>query len=137
MGTENPGIYKGIRNATLRFYLRAENNDFNIVNEAGKVRSNILRFVELYGDNLAGFHENYRQLAGMNIFALYLKGMEADRKKLIKYAVMEDGDFRGISTHNSKMISGRKIYFVTEKINKDKAALYEGLADSSFRPESD
>ena len=78
--------------------------------------------------------KNFPQLAGMNIFVLYLKGMKVNADNLRAFKTLSDGEYRHVTSRNADSLNNREIVFIVEEVETKKAGLYERLASNTFQP---
>lgn len=132
IGIDDPDIMTGLQYKTLEFYLHNTNKDLKIVNKNNSDTLNYLHFEIVQGEKLARLVFNFKELAEMTVFAIYLENMSANGTELMKYKKLSNGRYKNIKPRNARELTNKEIYFINVDVNPEQSGYFETLITNIF-----
>lgn len=118
----------------LVFYFKNTNRWVPILSQTNQSMSNFLRFESIDRKSLTIFRKDLSQLEGLQIYAIYLRGLTVNEEELESYKIIGDADFKDIHHLNVQMMSQRQIFFILRKLNKEQSKICRRMVVDTFEP---
>ncbi|MDH3720660.1 MAG: hypothetical protein OER74_04040 [Desulfobacteraceae bacterium] len=110
MGIKDSSLIAGYRKwKAIGFFLKNTNRDQSTAHLSVENESEFFQFVKVDNKSYDGFDKD---LAGMGIFAVYLKGQTIKQESFLRFKTLGDGDLRNMIPRQVEHIKKRRIHLV-------------------------
>jgi hypothetical protein len=120
LGIKDSSLIAGYRKwKTIGFFLKNTNSDRSTVHLSIENESKFFQFVKVDNKSYDGFD---RDLAGMEIFAVYLKEQTVKQESFLRFKTLGDGDLRNMLSRQGEYIKKRRIRFIVINLPMENSA---------------
>ena len=110
LGIKDSSLIAGYRKwKAIGFFLKNTNRDQSTAHLSVENESEFFQFVKVDNKSYDGFDKD---LAGMGIFAVYLKGQTIKQESFLRFKTLGDGDLRNMIPRQVEHIKKRRIHLV-------------------------
>lgn len=124
---------KGMQSKAIEFYLKNTNKNLSVENVNSEIASDFMKFSFIYIKKSDKFLKDFPELSGMNVFAVYLKGLTVDKKNLSSLKTLGNGEWRNISALNAEIVKQKKIFFVIKDMSFEDSKYYKKIIANTYR----
>lgn len=122
-----------MKSKAIEFYLKNTNKNLSLENVNSTIASDFIKFSFIYINKSDKFLKDFPELSGMNIFAVYLKGLTVDKKNLSSLKTLGNGEWRNISSLNAEIVKQKKIFFVIKNMSFEDSKYYKKIIANTYR----
>lgn len=115
---------------TMGFFLKNTNRNRSTVNLSIENESEFFQFVKVDSKNYDGFDKD---LAGMEIFAVYLKEQTIKQESFLRFKILGDGDLRNMRPRQVESIKNRRVHLVVINLPKVNPTRYQKQNGNTFQ----
>ncbi len=115
---------------TMGFFLKNTNRNRSTVNLSIENESEFFQFVKVDSKNYDGFDKD---LAGMEIFAVYLKEQTIKQESFLRFNILGDGDLRNMRPRQVESIKNRRVHLVVINLPKVNPTRYQKQNGNTFQ----
>ena len=110
LGIKDPSLIAGYRRwKTIGFFLKNTNSDRSTVHLSIENESRFFQFVKVDNNIYDGFDKD---LAGMEIFAVFLKKQTVKQESFLRFKTLGDGNLRNMIPRQVECVENRKIHLI-------------------------
>ena len=130
LGIKDSSLITGYhRWKTIYFFLKNTNSDLSTVNLSIENESEFFQFFKVDNKSYDGFDKD---LAGMEIFAVYLKEQTIKQESFLRFRILRDGDLRNMKPRQAEYVENRKIHLVVINLPMENPARYPKQVQNTF-----
>ena len=115
---------------TMGFFLKNTNRNRSTVNLSIENESEFFQFVKVDSKNYDGFDKD---LAGMEIFAVYLKEQTIKQESFLRFKILGDGDLRNMIPRQIESTKNRKVHLVVINLPMVNPTRYQKQDGNTFQ----
>ena len=122
LGIKDSNLITGYhRWKAIGFFLKNTNSDLSTVHLSIENESEFFQFFKVDNKSYDGFDKD---LAGMEIFAVYLKEQTIKQESFLRFKILGDGDLRNMMPRQTEYVENRKIHLVVINLPMENPARY-------------
>jgi len=130
LGIKDSSLITGYhRWKTIWFFLKNTNSDLSTVHLSIENESEFFQFFKVDNKSYDGFDKD---LAGMEIFAVYLKEQTIKQESFLRFKILGDGDLRNMKPRQAEYVENRKIHLVVINLPMENPAGYQKQVQNTF-----
>lgn len=130
LGIKDSSLITGYhRWKTIWFFLKNTNSDLSTVHLSIENESEFFQFFKVDNKSYDGFDKD---LAGMEIFAVYLKEQTIKQESFLRFKILGDGDLRNMKPRQAEYVENRKIHLVVINLPMENPARYPKQVQNNF-----
>ena len=131
LGIKDSSLIEGYHKwKTMGFFLKNTNRNRSTVNLSIENESEFFQFVKVDSKNYDGFDKD---LAGMEIFAVYLKEQTIKQESFLRFKILGDGDLRNMIPRQIESIKNRKVHLVVINLPMVNPTRYQKQDGNTFQ----
>ena len=130
LGIKDSSLITGYhRWKTIWFFLKNTNSDLSTVHLSIENESEFFQFFKVDNKSYDGFDKD---LAGMEIFAVYLKEQTIKQESFLRFKILGDGDLRNMKPRQAEYVENRKIHLVVINLPMENPERYPKQVQNTF-----
>jgi len=130
LGIKDSNLITGYhRWKTIWFFLKNTNSDLSTVHLSIENESEFFQFFKVDNKSYDGFDKD---LAGMEIFAVYLKEQTIKQESFLRFKILGDGDLRNMKPRQAEYVENRKIHLVVINLPMENPERYPKQVQNTF-----
>lgn len=130
LGIKDSNLITGYhRWKAIYFFLKNTNSDLSTAHLSIENESEFFQFFKVDNKSYDGFDKD---LAGMEIFAVYLKEQTIKQESFLRFRILGDGDLRNMKPRQAKYVENRKIHLVVINLPMENPARYPKQVQNNF-----